>query len=277
MRAEVKLVDRLGPELLQAIVPPHPTPVIRRRQLAIINTVGTALATVFRAADITAALRVMHFLAQAAHETDGFCTVEEYGNADYFARYDGRADLGNIKPGDGARYHGRGIFQLTGRANYRRFGQLLNLDLEGRPDLAAEPKTSLRIAAAYWNERKISPAADDDDLVRVTRLINGGRNGLEDRRRYLAIAKREVAALVAAGVASDDPVNRPVLRRGSEGAAVEALQAALRRAGFSLALDEEFGPATESAVRTFQRRAGLDADGVAGPATWAALFPPSGG
>ena len=134
-------------------------------------------------------LRITHFLAQAAHETDGFRTLEEYGGPAYLARYDGRADLGNTRPGDGARYHGRGIFQLTGRADYRRYGALVGVDLEAEPQRAAEPSLSLAIALAYWRERGLEPAADADDIERVTRLINGGRNGLEARRQRLAVAK----------------------------------------------------------------------------------------
>lgn len=134
-------------------------------------------------------LRICHFLAQAAHETDGFRTLEEYGGPAYFIRYEGRRDLGNTQAGDGIRYHGRGIFQLTGRANYRRFGQLLGIGLEAEPEQAKEPETSLRVAFAYWTERAINPAADADEIERVTRLINGGRNGLADRARYLARAK----------------------------------------------------------------------------------------
>lgn len=138
---------------------------------------------------IATRLRICHFLAQAAHETDGFRTLEEYGGPAYFIRYEGRRDLGNIQAGDGIRYHGRGIFQLTGRANYRRFGQLLGIDLEAEPERAKEPETSLRVAFAYWTERAINAAADADDSERVTRLINGGRNGLAERGRYLTKAK----------------------------------------------------------------------------------------
>ncbi|PZO01083.1 MAG: chitinase [Hyphomicrobiales bacterium] len=139
--------------------------------------------------DITTRLRLCHFLAQAAHESDGFRTLAEYGGPTYFRRYDGRRDLGNTMPGDGARYHGRGIFQLTGRFNYRRFGALIGIDLEADPDRAMEPAISLSIAFAYWREREINVAADSDDVARVTKLINGGRNGLADRTRLLAVAK----------------------------------------------------------------------------------------
>lgn len=138
---------------------------------------------------LTTRLRICHFLAQAAHETDGFRTLQEYGGAAYFARYDGRRDLGNVKPGDGARYHGRGVFQLTGRANYRRYGGLIGIDLEAYPERAMEPETSLRVALAYWRERGIDAAADADDVAKVTKLVNGGQNGLAARTRLLALAK----------------------------------------------------------------------------------------
>jgi predicted chitinase len=82
-----------------------------------------------------------------------------------------------------------GIFQLTGRANYRRYGALIGLDLEGFPERAKEPAVSLAIAFAYWRDRGCNAAADADDIVAVTRLINGGRNGLAQRRQLLALAK----------------------------------------------------------------------------------------
>jgi putative chitinase len=138
---------------------------------------------------VTTRLRLCHFLAQAAHETDSFRTLEEYGGPAYFARYEGRRDLGNTQPGDGARFHGRGVFQLTGRFNYHRLGKLIGVDLEADPELAKQPDISLAIAFAYWREREINAAADADDVLRVTKLINGGRNGLAERTRLLAVAK----------------------------------------------------------------------------------------
>lgn len=268
------LVSRLDASVLRAMAPAVPVSK-QARQTAIIAALGPALPVVLPEFEIATPRRIEHFLAQAAHESAGFSTTEEIGGASYFARYDGRADLGNVNPGDGARYHGRGIFQLTGRANYRRIGRLLGLDLEGKPELAADPVVSLRIACLYWSDRKIGPMADDDDLLRVTRAINGGKNGLDDRRRYLGIAKREIARLVAAGIQPADAVHYPTLRRGSKVDAVETLQVRLRLHGYPLTLDSDFGAATELAVKAFQASAGLVADGIVGPKSWSALIPQS--
>jgi len=155
----------------------------------IVNGIAQRFDALAHEYDVTTRLRLCHFLAQAAHETDGFRTLEEYGGASYFLRYEGRQDLGNSQVGDGIRYHGRGIFQLTGRANYRRFGKIIGIDLEAAPERAKEPDISLLVAFAYWSERAISAAADADDIAAVTKLINGGRNGLAERTRYLEKAK----------------------------------------------------------------------------------------
>ncbi|MBN9438968.1 peptidoglycan-binding protein [Bosea sp. (in: a-proteobacteria)] len=265
----MQLVERIGANTLRAIAPAV-TGSKKANQAAIIAAVGPAMSEMLTRYDITTARRIEHFIGQAAHESAGFCTTEEYASG---AKYEGRADLGNVQNGDGRRYKGRGIFQLTGRANYQRYGQRLGLDLIDKPQLAAEPVTSLEIACLYWSDRKIGPMADEDDLYRVTRAINGGTNGLADRRKYLTLAKREVAALVAAGVSSHDPVHYPVLRRGCEGASVETLQVWLRSRGYQLTIDGDFGAATELAVKTFQNGVRLKVDGVVGPATWGALTP----
>lgn len=132
--------------------------------------------------DITTPLRLCHFLAQGAHETDSFKTMIEYGGTEYFKRYDGRADLGNTKPGDGYRFRGRGFIQCTGRANYATYGKMADLDLIADPDLAAEPTKSVLIAMAYWKDRDINPAADANNIVLVTKRVNGGSNGIAHRR-----------------------------------------------------------------------------------------------
>jgi putative chitinase len=140
---------------------------------------------------INTALREAHFWAQAAHESGGFKFMYEiWGPTDVQKRYEGRKDLGNTEPGDGFRYRGRGIFQLTGRANYKKYGDLIDMDLVGNPDLAADPEIALRIACEYWRARKINACADNDDIVAVTKKINGGTNGIADRRVCLTVAKK---------------------------------------------------------------------------------------
>jgi putative chitinase len=237
-------------------------------QERIIGAISGALAPTLAAYAIATPLRIAHFIAQVAHECAGFSTTEEFASG---AAYEGRADLGNTERGDGRRYKGRGLIQLTGRANYRRIGAALGLPLEDEPERAADPLTSLRIACEYWRSRDINAPADQDDLVTVTRRVNGGLNGLEDRRTYLSRAKAALAAIQATVVAAGQGGAVPVLRRGSTGEAVGELQRLLRAKGFPLAVDNAFGPATELAVVTFQRRAGLAADGIVGRQTWAAL------
>lgn len=136
---------------------------------------------------ISKPMRVAHFLAQAAHEADGFKTLQEYASGE---DYEGREKLGNTQPGDGKRFKGRGIFQLTGRANYVAYGKKLGLNLVDNPKLAASPEVSVRVACEYWQAKGLNALADKDDIKRITKRINGGYNGLADRQRYLAAAKR---------------------------------------------------------------------------------------
>jgi putative chitinase len=139
-------------------------------------------------------LRLAHFLAQACHETAGFRYLHElWGPTPAQSRYEGRADLGNVRAGDGRLYAGRGIFQLTGRANYARIGAALGLPLEVEPELAADPSISARIACHYWKAHGINVCADADDVLAVTRKINGGTNGLASREAYLARAKEALS------------------------------------------------------------------------------------
>lgn len=148
---------------------------------------GMSAAVAFpRAGLFDTTLRFAHVLAQLGHESDGFRAMEEYASG---AAYEGRADLGNTQPGDGRRYKGRGPIQVTGRANYRTFGRALGIDLERRPELAAAPSIGLQVSVAYWTARGLNALADRDDVAGVTRAINGGLNGLIDRRARLAIVK----------------------------------------------------------------------------------------
>lgn len=135
-------------------------------------------------------LRFCHFLAQIGHESAHFRTLYEYGGRSYFTRYDGRSDLGNTEPGDGFRYRGRGFIQLTGRFNYRKFGPRVGLDLESEPERAADPEVALRLACLYWTDRGLNDVADDDNIRLITRRINGGYNGLQDREKLYRRARR---------------------------------------------------------------------------------------
>lgn len=212
-------------------------------------------------------LRVCHFLAQAAHESASFRTLEEFASG---AAYEGRKDLGNVKPGDGKRYKGRGIFQLTGRANYRVMGQKLGVDLENNPELAADPMISIKTACEYWNSRNLSAYADLDDVTTITKRINGGFNGFEDRKQYLSKAKTIIPKSVKLSIAQSTEapaeiksprINIVVAKRGDVSDYVHSLQDMLFRKGIVILADGNFGPATEAAVKEFQTKNGLPVTG----------------
>jgi len=196
--------------------------------------------------EISNELRVCHFLAQAAHESAHFMTLEEYASGD---EYEGRSDLGNTQPGDGQRYKGRGIFQLTGRANYVTYGNKLGVDLVNDPPLAATPEISVRTAMEYWKTRGLNAFADANDIITITRRINGGTNGLDDRRSYLAKIQRILK----------DP---EAMYIGDKNAAVREAQKLLIQHGYKISLDGNFGPGTEQAVKQYQQSNNLVATGI---------------
>ena len=103
-------------------------------------------------------------------------------------------DLGNTQPGDGRRFKGRGLIQVTGRYNYTQASQALGVDFVNNPELASLDENSSRIAAWYWNSRDINSAADAGDFERVTRLINGGTNGYQSRLTYYNRARQMLGA-----------------------------------------------------------------------------------
>lgn len=128
------------------------------------------------------------FLAQICHESGSLKYVKEIGDATYFAKYDGRADLGNTEAGDGARYCGRGFAQVTGRLNYKVCGQALGLDLVGKPELLEQPLNASLSAGWFWQRSGFSAFADVNRFGTITKLWNGGYNGLDDRiSHYLRI------------------------------------------------------------------------------------------
>src|SRR5262249_33247361 len=118
----------------------------------------------------------------------------------------------------------------------------------------------------------LNAPADQDDIMRITRRINGGLNGLNSRRAYLTKAKAALARLEAAQVAGAAPPGAPpILHRGDQNEEVGELQKQLRALGFDVAIDADFGAATELAVTQFQKSKGLKPDGIVGPDTWSAL------
>jgi hypothetical protein len=127
---------------------------------------------------ITEAAGIIAAIATVRVEAPIFEPVHEYGGPSYWARYEARRDLGNVEPGDGVRYHGRGFIQLTGRANYRTYGQLLDVPLEDQPDLALEPDIAARVFARYFSERGVHRSAAEGDWTAARVKVNGGTNGL---------------------------------------------------------------------------------------------------
>lgn len=139
--------------------------------------------------EINTPLRKAHFLAQIAHESAELRYTEEIASG---AAYEGRKDLGNVKPGDGKKYKGRGLIQLTGRANYQKYKEFCGYDVISSPELLAKPLGATRSACWFWKTRGLNALADLDDLRGITRKINGGYNGLASRTMYLARAKQVI-------------------------------------------------------------------------------------
>lgn len=208
--------------------------------------------------------------------------------------YDNRADLGNTEPGDGWNFHGRGYFQYTGRDNYERFGDKFGYDLKNNPDMAADPEVAAKLAVAYWKDRV--PEADRTDAYAAGVAINGGENGADERvsrsAQWATVITPELVRGVQEGTISLEqlatlnnesqrstghPHGVGGLRLGASGDPVTDLQTQLNVLGYKdsrgqpLQTDGSFGPATDAAVRAFQRDRQLTTDGIVGDQTMAAL------
>jgi len=140
--------------------------------------------------EIDTPARVAAFLAQVAHESGELRYVRELASG---AAYEGRADLGNNQPGDGVRFKGRGLIQITGRTNYAVCGEALGVDLLANPALLEQPVLACRSAAWWWQAHGLNVLADKGDFVRITKVINGGTNGLVQRQAYYIRAQRVLA------------------------------------------------------------------------------------
>ena len=247
---------------------------------------------------ITTERRVAHFLSQCAHESAGFKRLEE--NLNYsakalravFGRYFGdspKADadeyarnpemianrvyndtyrkykMGNVNEGDGYRFRGRGLKQLTGRYNYTKFGESIGKTAEEAAEYVATPAGAIESACWFWDTTNLNEIADTDNVVKMTKKINGGNIGLEDRQKRYAHALK-VLGMDADDLGTDeghvDVDDIGVLRKGCKGEGVKMMQEAL-----GIGADGDFGPGTERALKQWQMSNGLVADGIAGPAT----------
>ena len=139
--------------------------------------------------DITTPHRIAAFLAQIAHESGELRYVRELASGDAYER---RADLGNTEPGDGRRFKGRGLIQITGRDNYRKCGEALELDLVEQPELLEKTVIACRSAAWFWKCRGLNELADAGDFRAITKRINGGYNGYQERLAYYARAQQVI-------------------------------------------------------------------------------------
>lgn len=157
-----------------------------------IADLGPGLLATMTRYEINTPLRQAHFLAQVGHESGQLRYREELASGD---AYDTRTDLGNTpaRDGDGRKYKGRGLIQLTGKANYAAYDRHLGLGgiLVSSPGrVATDPVLCCDVAGWFWSSRGLNLYADQDDILKITRKINGGYNGLKDRSRLLALAKK---------------------------------------------------------------------------------------
>jgi len=140
--------------------------------------------------DIDSRERLAAFLAQIGHESEGLhYTTELWGPTDAQRRYEVRQDLGNNQPGDGFRFRGRGLIQITGRDNYQKASDALGVDFVGSPELLAEPEWAARSAAHFWQSHGLNERADAGEFEQITKIINGGLNGYPNRLALYAKAK----------------------------------------------------------------------------------------
>jgi putative chitinase len=249
--------------------------------------------------DITNERRVAGFLAQCAHESNNFKVLKENLNysADGLKRifpkyfkdvdpndyarqpekianrvYANRMNNGDEDSGDGWKYRGRGVIQLTGCDNYSRFAKDMDISLEEVVEYLETIEGAIMSAAWYWNSRKINTAADNNDIVKMTKLVNGGTIGLEDRKKHYAHILEVLGTEYEESSDVEDTeeeesdaeainINQ-VIKRGAKGPTVVALQEAL-----GVGADGAFGGGTEKALKAWQEANGLTADGIAGPKT----------
>lgn len=145
--------------------------------------------------EINTPLRASHFIAQCCHETAGFKFMKEQGKISYFSKYDKGSlakMLGNTKKGDGWKYRGRGFLMLTGRANYQSYqnSEYCKGNIMSNPELLEGQNGSVKSGMWWWFTHGLNELADKDDIVKITKKINGGLNGIDDRKNWLNKCKK---------------------------------------------------------------------------------------
>jgi putative chitinase len=239
--------------------------------------------------------RIAGFFAQCGHESMNFTALSENLNyraetleklfskyfskagrnaADYAKKpekianviYAIRMGNGDTASGEGYLFRGRGVIQLTGKDNYSAFASSIKMTLPDVIEYVQTKKGALESACWYWNSRKLNIACDENDIVKMTKLVNGGIIGLEDRRKHYEQALAVLGGAVPAPITNAAAIPG-VLKKGSTGEAVKRMQAEL-----GLEDDGVFGAGTESAVKKWQAANGLAADGIVGPKTLAKLL-----
>ena len=245
--------------------------------------------------EITTANRIAGFFAQCGHESMNFTVLSENLNyraetleklfSKYFSKagrnaadyakqpekianviYANRMGNGDTASGEGFKFRGRGIVQLTGKDNYTAFGKSVGMTAEQVIDYVTTKKGALESACWYWNSRNINAACDANDITKMSKLVNGGTIGLDDRKKHYEQALAVLGGAVPAPITNAASI-AGVLKKGSTGENVKRMQAEL-----GLEADGSFGPATEAALKKWQTANGLAADGVAGPKTLAKLL-----
>lgn len=155
----------------------------------ILDGLADAMEDLVSTFEINTDFRQQHFLSQCAHESDHFQTTREYASG---AAYEGRKDLGNTVKGDGQRFRGRGLIQLTGRANYRAASNALQEPYVEQPELVERFPAAAIVSGWFWKTHGLNELADKDDVRAVTKRVNGGYNGLASRQVALANARTAI-------------------------------------------------------------------------------------
>ena len=260
-----------------------------------------AAVPLFEKYEINTPNRIAGFMAQCAHESADFTKLEE--NLNYsekalnsvFGRYFGagkrdakdyarkpekianyvyqdefrskRGAMGNVNDGDGWRFRGRGIKQLNGRNNYTAFGKTDGMSAEEAAESVATPTGAIESACWFWATNKLEKWADKGDNVGLTKKINGGTIGLDDRNKRWEAALKIMGGEIPKAAPAAKSSGVRTLRKGMKGDDVKKMQKAI-----GVAADGDFGPGTLVAVKKWQKLNGLVADGIVGPATQVKMF-----